>query len=358
MTIRNLGDYFLIAALLAAFYFSFSILRPFFNVIFIAAILAVLFYPVYERVLTKLKNPTAASALVCALVLLIIIVPFISLLFALSQKSVSTYALLSHELHNGLIERSQLGVVFESLKTRVHYVFPTIDIANVNLQDYVLGFSDTLNSFIFSSTAGFLKGTSQALLDFALIIISLFYFFKEGPRWLSYLMKGLPLSERHNIVLFEKFSEVGVRSILVSLIIAVVQGVLGAIGFAVVGVPAFFLGILLSFLGLVPILSTFIVWIPATLILIAVGRPLAGILLFLYGMVVITTVDQILRAKLLKGKTQVHELFIFLSILGAIEVFGFWGIFYGPLILSFTLTLLHIYEMEMGKLGARAVGKA
>ena len=239
----------------------------------------------------------------------------------------------------------KLDLVLDKLQT----IFPFVKLEGFDFRQYILSLSDEIRSFLVPSTTGVIRGTTQVITDFLLVILAMYYFFKEGPAWLKKGMQLTPLSNKYDQILFKKFREVSVSSVVVTLIVAVIQGALGGLAFFLIGVPAFFLAIVMAFFSLVPVVGTPLFWLPASIILISVGEPGKGIFLFLFGALVIATSDNLLRAWLMKGKAQVHPLFVFLSLLGGIAVFGFWGIIYGPLILSLTLTLLHIYELEYGK---------
>jgi predicted PurR-regulated permease PerM len=102
----------------------------------------------------------------------------------------------------------------------------------------------------------------------------------------------------------------------------------------------------MAVLALLPYVGTALVWVPIGIYLLAVGQVWQGIFLLLWGLLVISTIDNLLRPFLMKGKTEVHPIFIFFSILGGIALFGFWGIIFGPLIIAVAVTLLDIYEEE------------
>lgn len=350
MSVRNLGEIFLLVTLLVALYFAFLILKPFASVLFIAAVLAILFYPVYQRILKAVKKPSLASIIVCTLVVAIIIIPIANFSIILTKKSIETYGFIEEQLRYGALEQFGIPQRLENLKEKVKSVAPFLRIEQFDLRGYVLSLSNNINAFLVSSTAGLIKGTTAVITDFLLIILAMYYFFKEGPSWLSRIMYLTPLSNKYDRELYKTFRQISVRSIIVTLIIAVIQGVLGGIGFFLIGVPAFFLGILMAFLSLVPLVGPALVWVPASIILLALGNVGQGIFIFFYGLLIVSTSDNIFRTLLLKGKeSQLHPLFIFFSIIGGIGVFGFWGIIYGPLILAIAVTLLHIYELEYEK---------
>ena len=114
----------------------------------------------------------------------------------------------------------------------------------------------------------------------------------------------------------------------------------------IVGLPAFFPGLLMGFLALLPYIGTGFIWFPAGIYLLVIGKIWQGIFMLIWGFGVISTVDNAIRAYMIKGKAEVHPIFVIFSLLGGISLFGFWGILFGPLIISLAVTIMHIYELE------------
>ncbi|MCC6638988.1 AI-2E family transporter, partial [Candidatus Falkowbacteria bacterium] len=114
-----------------------------------------------------------------------------------------------------------------------------------------------------------------------------------------------------------------------------------------VGLPGFFGGIAIATMSVLPYIGSFLVWGPVMIYMASTGAIPQAIILLVAG-VILSTGDNILRAFIIKGKAQAHELLIFFSLIGGITMFGFWGIVLGPLIFSLFLTVLHIYEAEFG----------
>ncbi len=121
---------------------------------------------------------------------------------------------------------------------------------------------------------------------------------------------------------------------------------IGAIGFLIVGFPVFFPSITMAFTSIIPYVGTALVWVPIGLYLLVTGNIWQGIFIMIWGAVIVGNSDNVIRAYLIKDKAGVHPLFVVFSILGGLSLFGFWGIVFGPLVISLAVTILHIYEME------------
>jgi predicted PurR-regulated permease PerM len=129
--------------------------------------------------------------------------------------------------------------------------------------------------------------------------------------------------------------------------IAVLQGLLGGFAFWVLGVPSPLLwAVLMTFVCMIPIAGSFLVWLPLSIYLMATGHWSKAVLLIVWGALVVSTIDNFLRPKLIKNQTKLHELFVFFSVLGGISVFGLLGLVLGPVVLAITLGLLQTFRPQ------------
>jgi predicted PurR-regulated permease PerM len=330
---------FLLVILVLVLLASFFVLRPFLTEIIIAMVLVSIFYPLYGWLLGKLKGrKSIASLIMCLLILILIIVPLVNFVFYLSGRSIEAYGAIREYLEKNPIEEIINHGVLEKLDF--------FGLKNVKLQDYLINIAGKINEFIISVATAFLKGTTQFVTSLILIIFSMYFFFKDGDRLLGKLMELTPLANKYDRAIFKKFRDVGYSTILSTFITAIVQGLVGGIGFMIIGLPAFFPAVIMTVLSLLPYIGSAIVWLPVGVYLLFVGQIWQGIFLLAWGLLVVSLIDNFLRPYLIKGKAEVHPIFIFFSILGGIALFGFWGIIFGPLIIALTVTILDIYEKE------------
>ena len=129
--------------------------------------------------------------------------------------------------------------------------------------------------------------------------------------------------------------------------IASLQGFLGGFAFWLLGVPSALLwAVLMAFICMIPVAGSFLVWLPLSIYLMATGHWAKGVLLIAWGALVVSTIDNFLRPKLIKKQTKLHELFVFFSVLGGISVFGLLGLVLGPVVLAITLGLLQTFQHQ------------
>lgn len=164
------------------------------------------------------------------------------------------------------------------------------------------------------------------------------------------MMALSPLKDAQEKQLIDKFVSVSRATLMGNLVVAIIQGILTAVIFWIAGVPsAAFWGLVTTILSLIPMLGSAVVWLPAGIILLLIGNIWQGIFVLLTGGLVVSSIDNILRPKLVEGQTSLHPLLVFLSTIGGILVFGITGFIIGPVIVVLFLTLLDIYKLDFKK---------
>ncbi|PKM88570.1 hypothetical protein CVU83_01545 [Candidatus Falkowbacteria bacterium HGW-Falkowbacteria-2] len=332
----------LVGLVLLGCYFVF---RPFLTEIFIAAVLVTIFYPLYLKITKLLRGrQNLAALLMCLVLVLLIIIPTVRLIIYAGQESVQAY----EQAVNFFNRHSVDGVIQPSIIP--DKLFGAFDISSfVNNENFKNMFLDVLkqsSNWLLSGATTLLKGTTDFIVSLFIIIITMFFFFVDGKNMLRKVMVLSPLPNAYDREIYEKFRSVSYTTIISTFVTAAAQGVVGAIGFAIVGFPPFLAGILVALLSLLPYLGSMIFYVPVGIYYLIVGQVWQGIFILLWGAIIIGSIDNIIRAYMLKGRAQVNPIFIVFSILGGVLLFGFWGVVIGPLIIAIAVTILHIYELE------------
>jgi predicted PurR-regulated permease PerM len=158
----------------------------------------------------------------------------------------------------------------------------------------------------------------------------------------------MPLTINQTNVTFGQLRDVIQATMYGAVVVALVQGVLGGVLFALVGIPsAVFWGAIMAFLSVLPMVGAFIVYVPAGIILIVSGSYIKGIIILFAGTVIISQIDNVLRPLLIAGRTSMHPLMLFFAVMGGIAVFGLLGVVLGPLVAAAFITLLKILEFRL-----------
>jgi predicted PurR-regulated permease PerM len=319
-------------ALLA--WLAYLIVRPFLMPLGWAAVLAILAFPVYERLSRRIGSGRAA-ALTTLAVTIVVIVPTVALLVAFVRESLDIAASLQSADTDGHL------AWLESAWTTLGKRFPAaarVDIA-------------TLSSDALRQTAAFLVGQSGSivqniatfLLDLALALFATFFLLRDGKEIMTAIRRLLPMAEDKREALISRTRDLIWAGVVSSAAVAGLQGVLGGIAFAIVGIsgPVFW-GVLMAFLCLLPF-GAWVVWLPAAVMLAVDGHTTRALILGGLGVGAVSTADNVVRPMLLSGRAHMNGLVIFVSLLGGLSVFGLLGLVIGPVIVVTALSLITGY---------------
>lgn len=187
-----------------------------------------------------------------------------------------------------------------------------------------------------------------------ILIASLYYFLADGPAMLEALLRLSPLNSVYVKQLLAEFGKISRAVVVATLLSALTQGILAGIGFRVAGVEAVFLLTVLTMIGaMVPFVGAAAIWIPTALWLFFDGHPVAAGGLAVYGLLVVSTSDNIIKPLVLHGQSNLHPLLALLSVLGGVAALGPIGIFVGPMAVVFLQVVLQMLNAEMQALGGR-----
>lgn len=340
-TLRDYGGGFLIACLLAVLIFAFVVLRPFLMIFLMALVLATISYPAYVWILNHTRGHKTLSAfLTCILVVILLIVPCAVLLTLLAKESLQLYDWINERVQAGLVDRSLIQRVLD-LQQRL---IPQLDLKQLNMGQALTGVAGRLSTVLVNLSAGALKALTTAIWQFFLMLFALFYFLKDGGAFLRWITHLTPLSGSLEKEIFDRFKGVSESAFYGTFLTALAQGFLGGIGFLIVGLPPLVWGVVMAFFSMIPVVGTAIVWGPAAVLLILSHRVTAGIFLIAWGVVIVGLSDNILRPLLMRGRSELHPMLIFFSLLGGISAFGPLGILLGPLAMVLVIGLLQAYE--------------
>lgn len=350
LIINKLPGYFLLLCLVATFYFMFQILAPFLTTLFVAGVLTIAFYPAYRRILKFFGNwERSASLFTCILVVLLTVLPIAIFVILLAGEGESTYQLIQMKMNSGVFDPyiAWLDKFLIDARSKIESI---VSVQQLDVKSDIINLAQSLSGYLVGQTAVLVKGLSGLLFKFLIMLFAMFYFFKDGDRLVDYFGRISPLPKVHEVELFNKIGSM-VKAIMVGVFLtAIAQGLVGGIGFAIAGISSpVFWGTAIALFSLVPMVGTAIIWVPAAIILAIMGSYGAAIFIFLWGMLVIGSVDNILRPYLIGGKAHTYPLMTFFVILGGIWTMGFKGIIVGPLVLMALISFLHIYEAEYSK---------
>lgn len=340
--------FFIILLLLTtlSFYLFYRIISPFLGPIVWAILLSIVFYPLLQKLEHLLKKREALSAMIITLLVIVVIVlPSALLTISLANEVVDAYHDLEEMIKTGrlqaYVEQIRQLRSFQWVWTRLDQYF---NLSQADPFKFLLQNLRQIGTFLFNQTSVIFKGLSTFVIGFFFSLLSLYYLFKDGHRLLERLKAIAPIPSKERELILLRFKDMIYATIYGGIVVAIVQGLLGGLIFWILGISSPVLwGTAMALLSFIPVGGTALIWVPASLLFIIQGNFLKGIILLLFGALVISMVDNFLRPKLISSKTRTHPLLLFFSVLGGIQAFGMIGLVAGPLITTLCLTLIEIY---------------
>lgn len=341
------GRAVLVALLLGAMYLAFRILKPFLHPILLAVIVAPLVHPVFSWLRSRLRGRTGVAALLtCLLLVLLMLGPLALLVTALVAEGVGSVEAIQAWVASGKLNEVLQTPWMERVRPLIQKVFPLVDPARVDLASLLLSVSQKVGAFLLAKGGAVLSGTGWLLSQMFLMLFVLYYLLCDGERLLAQLRELSPLQASQDQLLLDRFRAVSRSAVLGTFATAAAQGVAGGVGLAIVGIPALFWGTMMAFASLIPVVGTTLIWGPAAVYLLLMGRSLAALFLVLYCAVVVGSIDNFLRPMLMKGEAGMSAVLLFFAVLGGMQAFGLLGVIYGPVVFALCAALLSLYQAE------------
>jgi predicted PurR-regulated permease PerM len=334
--------YFLAIFLLSALMLGW-LLWPFLSVIVLAAVVTSVFSAVFQY-FQRYMNASLSSLLTCTLIFLILFVPMVYFVGALSQEAYGLYemgkdAVISDQLeallaNNRLIERAN------QFLSRFNYVL-TGDEVNKTVSEM----GKVVGLFLYQQASAIASNILIFLFYFFFMLMFIYYFLVDGHKLVAFVIDFSPLPVDQNQMLIQKFKDMAGAILIGNGMSGLIQGLAGGILFSLFGLKSPILwGVIMSLVAFLPIIGTGVVFIPAALYLYLKGRFAAGIFFVIFYLVLSVIMEYIFKPKLVGHRVNMHTLLVFLSIMGGVKLFGILGIIYGPLVVTAFLTLTDIYH--------------
>lgn len=317
-------------------YLTWLIFAPFTNVLLWSIVLTTIASPINKALRDRLRRPALAAFLTLLMVVIVVIIPMFFVGFTMAGHFTQAVDSVQHGVNHFFNPESP------HLKWLQRH--------NVNVQklldvDALAAQIRSLSGSIASQTFGLLAMGLLAVVQALLILFTTYYMLRDGGSLLISARALVPLSPANKDLMIQNIKNIIAASLKGTVLIAAIQGALGGIGFLVLGLPSAVLwGVVMFFMSLVPVVGSSLVWGPAAIYLLVNGSPIKAIILVTWGAGVIAMVDNVLRPVLVGSQTRMHELVVFFSILGGMQLFGPLGIVMGPIVVAVALGLLKIFH--------------
>lgn len=334
--------YFLIIFLITIFFVG-RVLWPFLSILILAFVLTGTFYPVYAF-LTKKISPTFSSLITCCVIFLVVFVPLVFLVGALSQEAYDLYLVgTDAAVNQDLRELLQSNKVVERLEAILQKYDINLDTGDLNRGLSQLG--RTIGLFLYQQVSTMASNVLKFVINFLFMLLIIFFLLIDGKKLIKFLIELSPLPENQHMELMNKFHAMASVVLVVNGISGLIQGLCGGLVFVAFGLGSPFLwGFIMAILAFFPIVGIGAVFVPTSVYLFLKGRIAAGVFFLVFYLVLSSVMEYVIKPKLVGDKVQMHTLLVFLAVLGGLQVFGILGIIYGPLVMTAFLTLTDIYR--------------
>jgi predicted PurR-regulated permease PerM len=339
---RDQSQWLLLAGItFIALYLTWRIVSPFVDVIVWAVVLVIVFYPLHEVLLRRTKRPSLSAFLTVVAVIAIVVVPVLVVGSAAVKELTSTASSAQTSLEK-LVEHPYDNPVVQKVTALTNRY---VDLSQVFSRENLQALAARVSQVLLQGTVGVVGGAVGFVAKLFFVLFTMFYLFRDAPLAVARLQDLLPLGAARSSALLQHIREVINASVYGVVAISMLLGALGGLMLWILGVPsALLLGVLMGLFSMVPVVGGALVWVPTAIVLLIAGHTTKGVVLIVWCVLVVGSVDNFLRPKLVGGRTQMHDLAIFFSVLGGVQVFGMMGLLLGPVVFAITMALLTAFR--------------
>ncbi len=336
----------------ALLFLALDMVRPFLRPLTLASVIALGCYPLHAWLRKRIRRQDWVALATTLIVFLGVALPAFVLTYLIGGELSQIATRISDQSTR---EGGFLTYVQHGQERLVVWVGQYVDVQQFRIRERLGELPERASVFLLAIGSSIAGGAVGGITDGILTFVFLFFFFRDGAQWLEGLAASLPL-RRENVDRLYRAVHSSVVATLYGLVgVALAQGLLTGMGLYIAGIDNFLmLGMLASVCSVIPVIGTSLVWGPAAVYLLVIGRPGWAIFLLVWGAAVVSMADNIIRPLVLRGKLQLPVILLLFAILGGLLTFGFIGLFLGPVVFALLATLLPILREEMGESHAEA----
>lgn len=317
-----------------------------------AAVLVVVFHPWHAR-LEKRWGATTAAAVSTTLVTLVLVVPALLLGVAFVREGIDTVRGIQQARAEGQ------PTLIDSVQRAWEWVQGKMPVSlSLNLPELASEAAHRVGAFLAARTGTVVANVLTFFVDLTITLFAVFFLFRDRVAIVERMRILLPFEDAQRNEMIARARDLIHASVTSSLIIAVVQGTLGALALWALGIPsALFWGVVMAFLSLLPLVGPSLVLLPAAAWLLISGAWIKAVILVALTIGVVGTADNLLRPILVSGRAQMSTLVLFISVLGGIGVFGMLGLVMGPIVVATATSVMDVYVRRREEQAAAATGQ-
>ncbi|WP_293445783.1 AI-2E family transporter [Persephonella sp.] len=343
---EQIGNFFFFGFLSFFLFLGYLLFEPFLKVIVLSILLTIIFYPLYVRLLKKLKSRIVSSLIMTTVILLFIIIPSILLVAFFVNQIISIYPILIEKISKYkdldllLKELPVISKIYSIIENTLQSLNVRVDIG-----DAIRGIINEVVSFVIQQGKGIFLDVTLLVAGIIFMIVTIFFLFKDGEALFNRIYSIIPLSDKDKSFLISKSYRAIQGVVLGSVLTAVAQGILSFIGYFAIGLEMSYFWAFITFVAaFIPVGGASLVWVPVAIYALLTKGFLTAFLFSLYGTFVISTIDNIIKPVVIGDKTNIHPMILVFAILGGLNFFGFVGIFLAPIIIVMIDNLLYLFR--------------
>ncbi len=327
-------------------YFTYRIMSPFFGAIAWAIVVTIIFYPAYAFISRYVKVELLASLFTVGIVLIVILGPFAYLTAVL----VNEVQLIASKINANKFDTLQIFITRIESYPFVQKIMSYGGLGELASRQAIRDNVSSIGKTLIEAFSVHIPDILSVVGNFVFMIFTTYFLLKDGPRFLIKAREYMPFSDAQKERLATQIKDMIVSTVYGGVLIAIIQGTLGGLAFYFLGIDSPVMwGVAMSVMSFVPLLGTFIIWGPTSVYLAMQGEFINGLVLFLFGVLVISMVDNILKPLIIGNRTKMPTIVILFSVLGGIKLFGVIGLITGPLVTAVFLSVFEIVSHLEGK---------
>ena len=343
----SISKIFLIV-LLGAVILLFRLFWTYISAIILALLIASAFYPLYTWIRKVFRErEQSASIFMSILILLVLIIPLGGFVGTLSNEAFNFYIKTKDSVSLQKLTQSLQGDNVWAQRIRKAGKLANIDFNAETIENLAAAIGKNVGLFLSRQLSSFASNLLNFLIHFFLMMMIIYYIFRDGERLKDYISELLPFPMEQQELVVNKFREMGRAVIFGNALSGIIQGILGGFGFFIFGLGSPILwGTVIGFMAFLPVIGASIVFIPTTVILLIQGKNSLALGYLIYNVLYSSIMEYVIKPRLIGKGMQMNPILVFIGILGGMKLFGILGIIYGPLIVTIFLTLAEIYRLE------------
>ena len=322
------------------------ILRPFIGTILTAIVISYLCYPLYRWIDWKSKNRTVSAFVTLFLLILIISIPSAFVINAISKEAFDAASIAGKYLSTD----SPTVVCDNNIVCGFLDFLGLAGLTEPHVNNFISSTIGKANDSAEQAVVSWIAALPRLLFNMFFLIFLIYYLLKDGRKLVGYIKTLMPFDSAHVNLITKRFNEVTYAVVYGNVVVAVIQGGLTAIGFLIFSASSPLIwGLVTVFTSLIPFLGAVVVWLPASIILVVSGYTsgdgfmiLRGVGLFIFGILFISSIDNILKPRLIGGRANLHPALVLVGVIGGISALGVIGLIIGPVLVALATTVISI----------------